>query len=92
MLITSCAGNPRMTQLVLRALFIGICIIVEGFFFYVIQGMLRELKRSTTLKTEQPDALGERHELLSKRNFSDSKSVIGITRRARSGIQSRDPS
>jgi hypothetical protein len=58
-----------MTQLVLRALFIGICIIVEGFFFYVIQGMLRELKRSTTLKTEQADAFGERHELLSKRNF-----------------------
>jgi hypothetical protein len=45
-----------MTQLVLRALLISICIIAEGFFLYVSQGMLRELKRPTTLKTERHDA------------------------------------
>jgi hypothetical protein len=44
-----------MTQLLLRALFIVICVVAEGFFLYVIEGMLRELKRPSTLRVERPD-------------------------------------
>jgi hypothetical protein len=43
------ATGFRMGQLVLRALFIAICVIADAFFVFVIHGMLGELKHRTKL-------------------------------------------